>query len=234
MLKFLPVKPLLCHHMLLDIERTDLEQKHSSSQLPGRAIAPSGVPVKVIHTTHMEILGAGVVLLTAPHARGERADLHTGRIVEDTARRANSYAIIGKTSREHVDLNRIDAFRTRFRRSINEFLDENGIRCILDVHGKKDPGIDIGTCRGITASEALTELVRGRLSKDFSVRVNEKYLGNKPGSIVTSYGRKDPSGRFLVEAIQLEFGREERQLEHDRIVRAMVDLVELINVKLGL
>ena len=211
-----------------------MTQNYSSSQLEARSLARSHAPVKVIHPGHMEVLGAGLVLLTAPHAGGGRGDVNTGQIVEEASRRANSYAVIGKTSREVVDLNRVEAAQTDFRKSINEILDENGVRCILDVHGKKEPGIDIGTCRGTTASEGLTELVRARLSKDFKVKVNDKYMGNKPGSIVTTYGKKDALGQFRVEAVQLEFGLKERLLERDTIVTVLVDLVVMINAKLSL
>jgi hypothetical protein len=190
-------------------------------------------PVRIIHRNHIEILGEGLVLLTAPHAAGGRGDVNTGQIVEEASRRANSYAVIGKTSRELVDLNRAVSAETDFRKSINKLVEESGIRCILDVHGKKESGIDIGTCRGITASETLTELVRGRLSLDFPVKVNDKYRGNKPGSIVSTYGKRESSGQFQVEAVQLEFGLKERLLERDKIVRAMVDLVGLVNTKLG-
>jgi hypothetical protein len=207
--------------------------QNPSSQLETPSFTRSLIPVKIIHRNYIEVLGEGRVLLTAPHAAGGRGDVNTGQIAEEASRRANSYAVIGKTSRELVDLNRAGSAQTDFRQSINRLLEENAIRCILDIHGKKEHGIDIGTCRGVTASEILTELVRNRLSRDFEVKVNEKYMGNKPGSIVTTYGKRDSSGLFQVEAVQLEFGLRERLLERDRVVRAMVDLVGLVNTKLG-
>jgi hypothetical protein len=207
--------------------------QNPSKQLEAPSVTRSLIPVKIIHRDHIEVLGNGLVLLTAPHAAGGKGDVNTGQIAEEASRRSNSYAVIGKTSRELVDLNRVASSQTDFRKSINKLLEENGVRCILDIHGKKEHGIDIGTCRGITASETLTKLVRDRLSRDFEVKVNDKYMGNKPGSIVATYGRREASGIFRVEAVQLEFGIRERLLERNKIVRAMADLVELVNTKLG-
>lgn len=191
------------------------------------------MPLKIIRPDHIEFLGRGCVLLTAPHAAGPDADLHTGQIVEDAALVSGSYAVIGKISREYVDLNRIQAARTEFRESIDSLLADNGIKCVLDIHGKRDPGVDIGTAMGQTASEATTNIVVTRLSKSFTVKVNEKYLGEKPGSIVTTCGKKDTSGQFLVEALQIEFGHHERKSERDRVVEDLAELVALINMKLG-
>src|SRR5713101_4534182 len=175
----------------------------------------------------------GYVLLTAPHAAGPDADLHTGQIVEDAALTARSYALIGKVSRDYIDLNRIQAARTEFRESINTLIDEGGIRCILDIHGKKEPGVDIGTALGKTCTEGTTNLVRKILSKDFSVTVNQKFMGLKPGSIVTTYEKTSQDGQFLVEAVQIEFGNEERNLERDKVVTNIAELVALLNAKLA-
>ncbi len=191
------------------------------------------LPIKIIRPDHVEIIGRGYVLLTAPHAAGPEADLHTGQIVEDAALVSRCYAVIGKVSREYIDLNRVQAARTEFRKSIDALLEDNGIRCILDIHGKKEPGVDIGTAEGKTCSEPTTDLVRDRLSRDFAVGVNEKFMGEKPGSIVTTYGKRDSSGGFPVEAVQIEFGHEERHSEKEKVIKDIAELVALINVKMG-
>jgi N-formylglutamate amidohydrolase len=190
------------------------------------------VPIKIIRPDHIELVGMGYVLLTAPHAAGPDADLHTGQIVEDAALTSRSYALIGKVSRDYIDLNRIQAARTEFRESINTLIDDNGIRCILDIHGKKEPGVDIGTALGKTCTESTINLVKTVLSKNFSVTVNQKFMGLKPGSIVTTYEKTDQDGQFLVEAVQIEFGHEERNLERDKVVIDIAELVALLNAKL--
>lgn len=191
------------------------------------------LPIKIIRPDHTELVGTGYVLLTAPHAAGPEADLHTGQIVEDAALASRCYALIGKISREYIDLNRIQAAQTEFRKSIDTLIEENGVRCILDIHGKKESGVDIGTALGKTCTEDTTELVRTFLSRDFPVTVNAKYMGLKPGSIVTTYEKTDPKAGFLVQAVQLEFGHEERANQRDKVVNDIAELVGLMNGKLG-
>jgi len=175
----------------------------------------------------------GYVLLTPPHAAGPDADLHTGQIVEDAALTSRSYALVGKISRDYIDLNRIQPARTEFRESIDALIDDRGIKCILDIHGKKEPGVDIGTALGKTCTEATTNLVTTLLAKDFPVTVNQKFMGLKPGSIITTYEKTSEDGQFLVEAVQIEFGHEERNLERDKVVTNIAELVALLNTKLA-
>ena len=191
------------------------------------------VPIKIIRPDHVELVGMGYVLLTAPHAAGPDADLHTGQIVEDAALTSRSFALVGKISRDYIDLNRIQSARTEFRESINALIDDSGIKCILDIHGKKEPGVDIGTALGKTCTESTTNLVRTLLAKDFPVTVNQKFMGLKPGSIVTTYEKTSQDGQFLVEAVQIEFGHEERNLERDKVVTNIAELVALLNAKLA-
>ncbi len=190
------------------------------------------MPVKIIHPDHVEIVGLGHVLLTAPHAASPDADLHTGPIVEEAALTSRSYAVIGKVSREFLDLNRIQSAQSEFRKSIESFIAEDGIRYLLDIHGKKEPGVDIGTAAGQTCSDSTTELVRSRLVKDFTVKVNNEYKGLKPGSIVTSYNRKNAEGDFVVETIQIEFGHEERQFQREKVISDVSEIADILNARL--
>ncbi len=108
--------------------------------------------------------------------------------------------MIGKISREYLDLNRIQAAQTDFRKSMDSLIEDDGIRRILDIHGKKEPGVDIGTGLGRTCAEDTADLVKTFLSKNFNVTMNAKYQGLKPGSIVTTYEKTDSKGQFLVQA----------------------------------
>src|SRR2546425_8097536 len=157
------------------------------------------MPVKIIHPDHFEIVGLGHVLLTAPHTASPDEDLHTGSIVEEAALTSRSYAVIGKVSREFLNPNRIQSAQLEFRKSIEGFIAEDEIRYLLDIRGKKEPGVDIGIAAGETCSESTTELVRSRLVRDFTVRVNSEYKGVASGGIVTSHNRKDAKGNFVVE-----------------------------------
>jgi hypothetical protein len=189
----------------------------------------SGFLLRIAHQGFYEILGEGQVLLTAPHAGGPAADMFTGDIVEGVALRSGCHALVGNTSREKLDLNRAQAFDTGFRESIETLTGKDGIRFILDVHGKEGAGVEVGTAVGEAASGETTDLVAGCLSKYFHVEVNTKYKGLKHGSIITTHSRKDPLGRYLVEAVQLEFGLKERSVLRDKAVNAVIEIVNQVN-----
>src|SRR5712664_5021914 len=114
------------------------------------------MPVKIIHPDHVEIVGLGHVLLTAPHIASPDADLHTGTIVEEAALTSRSYAVIGKVSREFLDLNRLQSAQSEFRKSIESFIAEDGIRYLLEIRGKKEPGVNIGTPSGQESPDSTT------------------------------------------------------------------------------
>ncbi len=185
--------------------------------------------LRLAHKGFYEILGDGRVLLTAPHAGGPVADLMTGEIVEGVALNSSCPALVGTTSREKMDLNRAQAFETDFRESIDRLVDTNGIRLIIDVHGKEETGVEVGTASGETASKMTTDLIEGCLSKHFRVDVDKKYMGLKHGSIITTHSRRDSQGIHLTEAVQLEFGFRERTLSRDKAVGAIAEIVTLIN-----
>src|SRR5438445_11570880 len=114
------------------------------------------MPVKMVHPDHVEIVGLGHVLLTAPHTTSPDADLHTGTIVEEAALTSRSYAVIGKVSREFLDLNRIQTAQLEFRKSIEGYIAEDGIRYLLDIHGQNDPAVDSVITAGQTGTDSTT------------------------------------------------------------------------------
>src|SRR6266700_1828376 len=191
------------------------------------------VPIKIIHPDHVEIVGLGRVLLTAPHASSPDADLHTGSIVEEAALTSRSYAVIGKVSKEFLDINKIQSAKLEFKKGIETLIAEDGIRYVLDIHGKRDPGVDIGTTAGQTSSDSTTELVRARLVKDFTVTMNKEFVKLEPGRMVTSYNRKDEKGDFVVETIQIDFGHEERQLQREKVIMDISEIADILNARLG-
>src|SRR2546422_9097796 len=110
------------------------------------------MPVKIIYPDHVEIVGLGHVLLTAPHTASPDADLHTGSIVEEAALTSRSYAVIGKVSKEFLDLTKIRSAKSEFRKGIETFIAEDGIIYVLDIRGKMEPGVEIRTADGQTSS----------------------------------------------------------------------------------
>jgi hypothetical protein len=191
------------------------------------------MPIKIIHPDHVEIVGLGHVLLTAPHTTSSNSDLHTGSIVEEAALTSRSYAVIGKVSREFLDLARIQSAQSEFRKSIEAFIAEEGIRYLLDIRGKKEPGVDVRTVVGQTCSVSTSEFVRSRLVKDFTLKMNSENEGVEAGNIVTSYNRKDSQGNFVVETIQVEFGHEERQFQREKVISDISEIADILNARLG-
>jgi hypothetical protein len=191
------------------------------------------LPVKIIHPDHVEIVGLGHVLLTAPHTASADADLYMGPIVEEAALTSRSFAVIGKVSRDFLDLKRIQSAQSEFRKSIENFIAEDGIRYLLDIRGKKEPGVNIGTPSGQTSPDSTIELVRSRLVKDFSVTMNNELKGLGPGITVPSYGPKDGNGEFVVENIQIEFGHEERQLQREKVILDVSEIADILNARLA-
>jgi hypothetical protein len=190
------------------------------------------VPVKIIHPDHVEIVGLGHVLLTAPHVTSPDTDLYTGQIVEEAALTSRSFAVIGNVNREFLDLNRIQSAQSELRKSIEGFIAEDGIRYLLDIRGKKEPGVNIGAAAGKTCSDSTTELVKSRLSKDFTVKVNSEFMGDEPESMVTSYNRKDAKGNFVVETMQVEFGHEERQFQREKVISDISEIADILDAQL--
>src|SRR3989442_7220120 len=191
------------------------------------------MPVKIIHPDHVEIVGLGHVLLTSPHTTSPDADLYTGPIVEEAALTSRSFAVIGKVTRDFLDLNRIQSAQSEFRKSIESFIEEDGIRYLLDIRGKTEPGVSIGPPSGQTSSDSTTELVRSRLVKDFAVSLNNEFKGLEPGTIVPSYSRKDAKGEFVVETIEIEFGHEERQFQREKVILDVSEIVDILNARLA-
>ena len=190
------------------------------------------MPVKIVHPDHVEIVGLGRVLLTSQHAASPDADLHTGPIVEEAALTSRSFAVIGKVSREFLDLNRIQSAQSEFRKSVENFIAEDGIRYLLNIRGKQEPGVNIETASEQTSSDSTIELVRSRLVKDFAVKVNNEFKRLEPGSMVTSYSRKDAKGDFVVETVQIEFGHEERQFQREKVILDVSEIVDILNARL--
>ncbi|TMI20024.1 hypothetical protein E6H32_00050 [Candidatus Bathyarchaeota archaeon] len=191
------------------------------------------MPVKIIRPDHVEIIGLGHVLLTAPHTASPDADLHTGSIVEEAALTSRSYAVIGRVSRELLDPNRIQFAQSEFRKGVETFIAEDGIRYILNIRGKIEPGVDIRTTVGQMSSTSATELVRARLIKDFTVRVTNESKELKTVDVVPSYNSNDAKGDLIVETVEIEFGEDERKFQREKVISDLSEIADLLNARLA-
>jgi len=191
------------------------------------------MPLKIVRKDHVDIPGSGYVLLTTAHVAHPERDLYTGQIVEEAALLSKCFAVIGKASREFVNPNRVQFAQSELRESIQTFLKEEGVRCILDIRGRKDPGVVLRTVRSDSASRLTIDLVKTRLARDFKISVVEDDKVLDPESIITTYSKKDQQGNFTVEAFQIEFGLEEKSLKRNKVIEVIAEIVGLINQELG-
>jgi hypothetical protein len=191
------------------------------------------MPLKIVRKNHVDIPGSGCVLLTTPHAISPEADLYMGQIVEETALLSKCFAVIGKAGREFADPSTIQLAQSELRDSIQTFLGEDGVRCILDIRGRVESGVCISSARGKSASQFTVESIRARLARDFTIDVGANSRDRDPGSLVGSLCKKGPDGNLILELVQIEIGAEEKALRREKIIGDLADIVGLINQNLG-
>jgi hypothetical protein len=198
--------------------------KHTSSDIV--------MPLKIIHPHHTEVLGTGTVLLTVPHDQSMRRDLYTGQIVEEVALLSKSYAIIAKEEKQLLDESKKQLARSDFEQSLQVFLGEYGIKCIIAISGMGDPGIIVKVQQGESKSAEIVEIIRSGLEPESNIVAAEQSGNGFAGPVVDSPAT-DNSLRHPVQIIQLELGPEEREFRKEQIVNRLADIIGTINVKLG-
>ncbi len=191
------------------------------------------MPLKIVRKNHIDIPGRGYVLLSTPHAIRPGADLYMGQIVEEAALLSKSFAVIGKAGREFADPSTIQLAQSELRESIRTFLQEDGLRCVLDIRCKTEPAVRLFSGQNESASQSVRDIVKKRLAKDFGFDSRPENQDLDPNGLATSFSKKDPDGNFGLEAIWIEFGLDEKTLNPDKIIRCLADIVGLVNEKLG-
>ena len=191
------------------------------------------MPLKIVRRNHVDVPGRGFTLLTTPHAVKPGADLYMGQIVEDAALLSKSFAVIGKAGREFAEPCTMHLAQSELSESIHTFLREDGLRCILDIRGKKEPGVCMGSAREQSASQSTMDMIRTRLTKDFSIEARPSGPDLEPGGLAAIFPEKGLAGNFLLESMRIEFGLEEKTLKSDRIIQSLADIVRLVNEKVG-
>ncbi len=191
------------------------------------------MPLKIVRKNHVDIPGRGYALLTTSHAVKPGADLYMGQIVEDAALLSKSFAVIGKAGREFADPRTMQLAQSELRESIQTFVPEDGLRCILDIRGKTEPGVRLDSGRDQSASQSTIDIISTRLAKDFSLNARAADPDLDPSGLAATFSEKGPDGSFLLESIRIEFGLEEKTLKPDKIIQSLADIVGLINQKVG-
>src|SRR2546426_11467093 len=101
------------------------------------------MPLKIIQPHHTEVVGEGLVLLFSPHITTSKRDLYTGQIVEEAALLSKSWAIIAKEKRQPQSGDEMQSADANFEKSVQDFVEEYGIKCVIAIGGAAGPGIMI-------------------------------------------------------------------------------------------
>ena len=190
------------------------------------------MPLKIIHPHHAEVMGRGLVLLSSPHITAAKRDLYAGQIVEEAALLSKSWAIIAKEGKQ-LGGDEAQLAKSDLDKSVQNFVDEYGIKCLIDICGTAEPGITVKSQVDGLESEEILDIIKSGLEPHFRVNPNANQSGNRLSGSPTYDRPADGSSTHSVNIIQIELGPEERSFRKDQIVNIVADIVGLINAKLG-
>lgn len=173
--------------------------------------------------------GKNPVLITVPHATPPGGEVLVEYIGSEIAKQLNAHLIIGRISRTILDLNRIIARSSPFRKKIRELVEKSGIILILDIHGfssklwKPDMDVEIGTSNLKTAKSGIRDIMANGLKEDgIDVSVDTYFKGvNKAGNIINSYGNAK-----TVNALQIEIHRNIRNFESEKFNKVVEGIIK--------
>src|SRR6266487_4377407 len=175
------------------------------------------MPLKLIRQTHWEIIGRGPSLLSSPPAADQSGELYTGRIVEEVALLSKAHAIIRKDGKYNPDSGIPPDVSSEFEASTKNFIMELGIKCVLVILGKNEPGIEIRTFQD--TGPVPTDLINEGLRSDFEVN--------------TTSGEPGKADAPDVQTFALALGPDERGFRKELVISRIADMVGLINGRLG-
>jgi len=191
------------------------------------------MPVKIIHPDHTEVVGEGLVLLSSPHITTSKRDLYTGQIVEEAALLSKCWAIIAKERKQLQSGEETRSANANFEKSVQDFVGEYGIKCVIAISGVAEPGITVKSQGDGSESEEILDIIRSGLEPHFRLNPEVDLPGNKVLGLQGNDRGADNSSAQSVQIIQIELGPEERSFRKDQIVNSVADIVGLINAKLG-
>jgi hypothetical protein len=189
------------------------------------------MPLKIIHPQHTEVMGTGLVLISSPPVIGPKGDLNAGQIAEEVALLSRSWAIIAREIKQDQEGDRVLQAGSDFDKSVQTFVEEYGIKCIIMIVGTSEPGIKIKGYPDDSRSEEILEIVRSGLEPHFGTNSTTEHGGNGPAK-VTNQGAEDGSSH-TPRIVRLELGPDERGFMKDLFVSSITDIIGLINTRLG-
>jgi hypothetical protein len=179
------------------------------------------LPLKIIRGDHWEIVGRGSVLLSSPPALDQAGENYTGRIVEEAALLSKAHAVIEREWRRTADSSTLEPTLEEFQSSTQRFLDDFEIRCVLEILGNNEPGIEIRTVQVGSDYEELVQILKERLARNFDLKIDP----------ADSEAKENSHGKTPI--IRLLLGPDERGFKKELVVSGIADAVILLNAKLG-
>jgi hypothetical protein len=176
-------------------------------------------------------MGTGLVLISSPPVRDPKRDLYTGQIAEEAALLSRSWAIIAREIKLDQEEDKARQIWSDFDKSVQTFVGEYGIKCIIMFVGTNEPGIIIKGYSDDSRTEEILEIVRSGLEPHFSTNSSTEHAGNGLTK-VTHQGAEEASNRAPL-IVQLELGPDERGFMKDQLVNSITDIIGLINTRLG-
>jgi hypothetical protein len=189
------------------------------------------MPLKIIHPQHTKVIGAGLVLISSPPVKGPKRDLYTGQIAEEVALLSRSWAIIARELKHDQEEDKVLQAGSEFDKSVQAFVGEYGIKCIIMIAGTNEPGIMIKGHPDDSRSEEILEIVRSGLEPHFDTNFSTENAGN--GLVKVAKPGTEEASNHALPIVQLELGPDERGFMKDQFVNSIADTVGLINTRLG-
>src|SRR3989442_1849049 len=160
------------------------------------------MPVKIIHPHHTEVVGEGLVLLFSPHITTSKRDLYTGQIVEEAALLSKSWAIVAKERKQTQSGDETESADATLEKSVQDFVEENGIKCVIAIRGAAEPGITVKSQGDDSESEESLDIIRSGLEPHFSVKPEVDVSANKQLRLQGKDIQPDNSSAHAVELMQ--------------------------------
>ncbi|HEX4920784.1 MAG TPA: hypothetical protein VFV92_08595 [Candidatus Bathyarchaeia archaeon] len=180
------------------------------------------MPLKIVHPNRYEIIGRGLVLLLSSTNQTKTPDLHMGALTEEIALLSKGHAIIGQEKR-FTDASDIESARLEFTTGVRELIADQGIRIILEIRGKKEPGLGIMVAPSTSEADEIVEIVKTA----FSLTVPTAVTPLSSAELPTYSSDKD------VQTIVLDLGPDERSIQRETVIDIAAETVGLVNRKLG-
>lgn len=180
------------------------------------------MPLKIVHPNHEEIIGRGRVLLLSSANPTKTPDLHMGALTEEIALLSKGHAIIGK-EKSSADALEVESARLEFITGVRELIADQGIKVILEIRGKKEPGLGIVAASSTPEANEIVEIVKTAFSLNFPVAIT----GLSSTDLPTYSDDKD------VQTVVLDLGPDERRFQRETVIDIAAETVGLVNRRLG-